>query len=41
MFAAEEEYFATLDGPPDPARMAEITEPYGVTFLGGPLTRAS
>ncbi len=41
MFAAEEEYFATLDGPPDPARLAEITEPYGVTSLGGPLTRES
>lgn len=38
MFEAEEEYFASLDGPPDPARMNEIIAPYGITVLGGPLT---
>ena len=38
MFAEEDAYFATLDGPPDPARIAEITEPYGVKVIGEPLT---
>lgn len=38
MFAEEEAYFATLDGLPDPARIAEITEPYGVKVIGESLT---
>jgi quercetin dioxygenase-like cupin family protein len=38
MFEAEAAYFATLDGPPDLQRIAEITKPYGVTILGPPLT---
>jgi quercetin dioxygenase-like cupin family protein len=38
MFAEEEEYFAQLSGPPDEARIAQITAPYGVTILGPPLT---
>jgi mannose-6-phosphate isomerase-like protein (cupin superfamily) len=41
MFAEEAVYFASLQGPPDPARMAEIVGRYGVTMLGGPLTRES
>jgi hypothetical protein len=40
MFAEEEAYFASLDGPPDPVRMAEILEPYGVKVIGPPLTPA-
>ena len=39
MFFAEEEYFSSLDGAePDPARIAEIIEPFGITVLGPPLT---
>jgi hypothetical protein len=39
MFAEEEAYFSQLSGEPDPQRLAEICAPYGVTFLGPPLTR--
>ena len=34
MFRETEEYAASLDGPPDLARMAEIAVRYGVTHLG-------
>lgn len=34
MFAEQAEYFASLQGPPDPARLAEIGARYGVTMLG-------
>ncbi len=37
MFAEEKEYFATLDGLPDPAVLAPIAERYGITMLGPPL----
>jgi quercetin dioxygenase-like cupin family protein len=37
-FRAQEEYFSTLDGPPDPAHLAEIGARYGITMLGAPLT---
>lgn len=37
MFAEQGEYFASLQGPPDPARIAEIGARYGVTALGPPL----
>jgi quercetin dioxygenase-like cupin family protein len=40
MFAEEEAYFASLDGPPDPMRIAEILQPYGVKVFGPPLTPA-
>jgi mannose-6-phosphate isomerase-like protein (cupin superfamily) len=38
MFAEEEAFFASLDGPPYEADIAKITEPYGVTIVGPPLT---
>ena len=38
MFVEEERYFASLDGPPYAADIAKITEPYGVTMVGPPLT---
>ena len=34
MFAEQAEYFSSLQGPPDPARLAEIAARYGVTMLG-------
>lgn len=37
MFAEQSEYFAGLEGPPDPSRIAEIGARYGVTALGPPL----
>ena len=37
MFAEEGQYFASLDGPPDPDVLAAIIEPYGITVLGPPL----
>jgi hypothetical protein len=40
MFAEEEAYFASLDGPPNPVRIAEILQPYGVAVIGPPLTPA-
>jgi hypothetical protein len=39
MFAEQTEYFSTLAGPPDPAKIAEIGARYGVTHLGPPLSR--
>lgn len=38
MYAAEEEYLATLSGPPDPEELASILEPYEITVVGPPLT---
>jgi mannose-6-phosphate isomerase-like protein (cupin superfamily) len=38
MFAEQAAYFATLDGPPDPERVREIGDRYGVRALGPPLT---
>ena len=38
-FRAQERYFAELDGPPDPARLAEIAAPFGIELMGPPLTR--
>jgi len=37
MFAEQAEYFAGLDGPPDPDRVREIGDRYGVRALGPPL----
>ena len=37
MFAEQGEYFARLQGPPDPAVIADIGARYGVTALGPPL----
>jgi hypothetical protein len=37
MFAEQTEYFASLQGPPDPATIADIGARYGVTALGPPL----
>lgn len=37
MFSEQAEYFAGLDGPPDPARVREIGDRYGVRALGPPL----
>ena len=34
MFADQADYFSSLQGPPDPARLAEIAARYGVTMLG-------
>ena len=34
MFAEQAEYFSSLTGPPDPERVREIGERYGVTALG-------
>lgn len=39
MFREQEEYFATLSGPPDLGRLAQIAARYDVTFVGPPLTR--
>ncbi|MCA1727456.1 MAG: cupin domain-containing protein [Actinobacteria bacterium] len=39
-FAEQAAYFATLDGPPDPDRIAEMAAPYGITIIGPPLSRA-
>lgn len=39
MFAKEEAYFASLDGPPDPAVMQDIIDPYEIEVLGPPLLR--
>ena len=38
MFREQAAYFAALDGPPDPDRIREIGERYGVRGLGPPLT---
>ena len=38
MFEEQAEYRASLDGPPDPEMMKDISERYGVRPLGGPLT---
>lgn len=37
MFEEQTAYFASLVGPPDPARVAAIGARYGVTALGPPL----
>lgn len=37
MFAEQAAYFAGLQGPPDPARIREIGDRYGVRALGPPL----
>lgn len=37
MFAEQSEYFASLQGPPDPERIREIGNRYGVRALGPPL----
>lgn len=37
MFAEQSAYFATLQGPPDPHRIREIGDRYGVRSLGPPL----
>jgi mannose-6-phosphate isomerase-like protein (cupin superfamily) len=37
MFAEQAEYFAGLQGPPDPERIREIGDRYGVRLLGPPL----
>ena len=37
MFEEQSEYFATLQGPPDPAKIREIGDRYGVRALGPPL----
>ncbi len=37
MFAEQAEYFKGLDGPPDPLRVREIGDRYGVRALGPPL----
>ena len=37
MFAEQTAYFASLDGPPDPERLREIGDRYGVRALGPPL----
>lgn len=37
MFEEQAEYFEGLQGPPDPARIAQIGARYGVTALGPPL----
>ena len=38
MFEEQAAYFATLQGPPDPERLREIGDRYGVRALGPPLT---
>jgi mannose-6-phosphate isomerase-like protein (cupin superfamily) len=38
MFAEQAEYFASLQGPPDPERLREIGDRYGVQSLGPPLS---
>lgn len=37
MFAEQAEYFASLQGPPDPERIRQIGAHYGVRSLGPPL----
>ena len=37
MFEEQSAYFASLQGPPDPAAIAEIGARYGVTVIGGPI----
>lgn len=37
MFAEQAEYFAGLQGPPDPERVREIGDRYGVRALDPPL----
>jgi mannose-6-phosphate isomerase-like protein (cupin superfamily) len=37
MFAEQAEYFSGLQGPPDPTRIREIGDRYGVRALGPPL----
>jgi mannose-6-phosphate isomerase-like protein (cupin superfamily) len=37
MFRERSAYFASLDGPPDPAYMAELAARFGLTSLGPPL----
>ena len=37
MFAEQADYFASLQGPPDPERLREIGDRYGVRALGPPL----
>jgi quercetin 2,3-dioxygenase len=37
MFAEQAAYFSALDGPPDPERIGEIGDRYGVRTLGPPL----
>lgn len=37
MFAEQAEYFAGLQGPPDPDRIREIGDRYGVRAMGPPL----
>lgn len=37
MFAEQSEYFANLTGPPDPERIREIGDRYGVRQIGPPL----
>ncbi len=37
MFAEQAEYFASLQGPPDPAKIGQIGARYGVRALGPPL----
>ncbi len=37
MFAEQAEYFAALDGPPDPERIKAIGRKYRVRSLGPPL----
>jgi quercetin 2,3-dioxygenase len=38
MFDEQAQYFAALEGPPDPERIREIGARYGVRALGPPLT---
>ena len=38
MFAEQEEYLAGLQGPPDPNRVREIGDRYGVRVVGPPLS---
>lgn len=38
MFAEQAEYFSALNGPPDPQRIGEIGDRYGVRTLGPPLS---
>jgi hypothetical protein len=37
MFEEQDAYFARLDGPPDPAYLAELGARFGVTVVGPPL----
>jgi hypothetical protein len=41
MFEEQGEYFATRHGPPDPVRIGEISDRYGVRALGPPLQPSS